>query len=200
MAETFNFREAVQRAGVSRQRLNEAIRSGRLPAIRGGGPGKPTTIRLEDLQTWCLSEGLAMPMDASERLERSQSPAMADIMGRLDQMFAGMERLERLVGQVLERLERSQAQDIAQAITPAVAELRIPAVAEHSRRTKVRFDRTTATTDDRQEVIVRIRHARDVGKKSYQQIADELNAAGIPTFSGQGTWQKGNVERFYKRT
>jgi hypothetical protein len=60
MVEILNFREAIQRAGVSRQRLNEAIRSGRLPADRGGGPGKPTTIRLEDLQAWCLSEGLAV--------------------------------------------------------------------------------------------------------------------------------------------
>ena len=47
MAERLNFREAVARTGVSRQRLNEAIRSGRLPAERGGGPGKPTYIELE---------------------------------------------------------------------------------------------------------------------------------------------------------
>jgi hypothetical protein len=50
MAETLNFGEAARRAGVSRQRLNQAINSGRLPATRGGGPGKPTTIQLEDLQ------------------------------------------------------------------------------------------------------------------------------------------------------
>ena len=106
MAETLNFREAVQRAGVSRQRVNEAIRSGRLPATRGGGPGKPTTIRLEDLQAWCQSEGLAMPVDATERLERSQPPALAEMMGRLEQMFAGFERLER-----------SQTQEIVQAGT-----------------------------------------------------------------------------------
>ena len=46
MAERLNFREAVARAGVSRQRLNEAIRSGRLPAERGGGPGKPPILSL----------------------------------------------------------------------------------------------------------------------------------------------------------
>jgi hypothetical protein len=97
MAETLNFREAVQRAGVSRQRLNQAITSGRLPAVRGGGPGKPTTIQLEDLQAWCIREGLAIPLEAGERLERlSSSTGIAEMMARLDQMFAGMERLERL--------------------------------------------------------------------------------------------------------
>jgi hypothetical protein len=105
MAETLNFREAVQRAGVSRQRLNEAIRSGRLPATRGGGPGKPTTIQLEDLQAWCVSEGLAMPVAAGERLERLPPSAMMERLERLDELFAGMQRLEHLVGQVLERLE-----------------------------------------------------------------------------------------------
>jgi hypothetical protein len=90
MVEILNFREAVQRAGVSRQRLNEAIRSGRLPADRGGGPGKPTMIRLEDLQASCLSEGLTMPVEAGERLERLHSPEITGLMARLDQMFAGM--------------------------------------------------------------------------------------------------------------
>jgi hypothetical protein len=116
MAETLNFREAVERAGVSRQRLNQAIASGRLPAARGGGPGKPTTIRLEDLQAWCLSEGLAMPVEATERLERSQPAVLADMMARLNQMFAGFERLERLVEQALERLERSERSPAAPAL------------------------------------------------------------------------------------
>jgi hypothetical protein len=47
-------------------------------------------------------------------------------------------------------------------------------------------------------VIARILFAKDVEGKSYQQIADELNAEGIATFSGKGTWQKGNIGRFYK--
>jgi hypothetical protein len=49
-----------------------------------------------------------MPVEASERLERSQPAVLADMMARLNQMFAGMERLERLVEQTLERLERSE--------------------------------------------------------------------------------------------
>jgi hypothetical protein len=148
MAERLNFREAVARAGVSRQRLNEAIRSGHLPAERGGGPGKPTYIHLEDLQVWCVSQGLAMPVEALE-----------------------------------------------QGITQALAQLRTPAPLERS-ETSPEVSKTP--TLNREEIIDRIRHAKDVEGKSYQYIADELNAARIPTFSGKGQWQKGNVERFYK--
>src|SRR6266511_4214882 len=72
MADMLTFGEAVQRAGVSRQRLNRAIHTGRLPAERGGGPGKPTRIKFEDLQAWCASEGLPMPVELAERPERTE--------------------------------------------------------------------------------------------------------------------------------
>jgi len=72
MAELLTFGEAVQHAGVSRQRLNRAIHSGRLAAERGGGPGKPTRIRFEDLRAWCASEGLSLPVEANVRLERAE--------------------------------------------------------------------------------------------------------------------------------
>jgi hypothetical protein len=166
MAETLNFGEAAQRAGVSRQRLNQAIRSGRLPAVRGGGPGKPTTIQLEDLQAWCQSEGLAMPVDATERLERSQPPALAEMMGRLEQMFAGFERLERLVEQVLERLP-------IQPHEPP----------KHSPR---------IITDHKAALLQRLRGMQAEGL-SLQAIANRLNNEGVPTLSGKGRWQKGTV-------
>jgi hypothetical protein len=51
---------------------------------------------------------------------------------------------------------------------------------------------------DRTAVIDWIIVAKDAMRLSYQKIADALNTQGIPTFSGKGTWQKGNVERFYK--
>jgi hypothetical protein len=178
MAETLNFGQAVQRAGISRQRLNEAIRSGRLPATRGGGPSKPTTIQLEDLQAWCMHEGLAIPLEAGGRLERlSSSTGIAEMMARLDQMFPGMERLERLVGDVLERLERSQPH----AIGPSAPAIDCPPLPR-----------------DRAGIIAHIRHARDVEHKQFQDIAEELNTAGIPTFSGRGKWGKGNIARFYR--
>jgi hypothetical protein len=179
MAESLNFGEAAQRAGVSRQRLNQAIRSGRLPAVRGGGPGKPTTIQLEDLQAWCVSEGLAMPVEASERLERSHPPAIAEMMGRLDQMFAGMDRLERLVEQVLERLERSERSAHAERSTAA------PALGSAREGQKV---------PDKRVVLQRLRTMQAEGL-SLQAIANRLNNEGLPTLSGKGRWQKGTIGR-----
>jgi DNA invertase Pin-like site-specific DNA recombinase len=44
-----------------------------------------------------------------------------------------------------------------------------------------------------QAVIRRIAHLRDEVKCSYKQIADHLNAEGIPTKTGKGKWQCGNV-------
>jgi Recombinase len=187
MADMLNFREAVQRAGVSRQRLNEAIRSGHLPAQRGGGPGKPTTIRLEDLQAWCVSEGLAMPVEASERLEPSQLPAIADMMSRLDQMFAGMERLERLMGQVLERLERSpDPASFAHELRQLVAEFRAPVAPERDEPPPPARPTTKAVLLDR----LRAMQAEGL---SLQAMANRLNSEGVPTLSGKGRWQKGTI-------
>jgi len=174
MADTLNFGEAVQRAGVSRHRLNDAIKSGRLPAVRGGGPGKPTTIQLEDLQAWCLREGLAVPLDTGERLERlSVSTGLAEMMGRIEQMFAGMERLER-----------SQPPAIGQSESS-------------SENQNLNTDRPAPPKPTWEQVLERIRQAREVDGKSYQQIADELNAAGIPTTTGQGQWHRASVWHFY---
>jgi hypothetical protein len=109
MAERLNFREACQRAGVSRQRLNQAIKSGRLPAARGGGPGKPTYINLEDLQAWCMGEGLAMPLEALERSERSHNTEAITLLSeRRERLMMGMERLERLEHLVEQVLETSR--------------------------------------------------------------------------------------------
>jgi hypothetical protein len=198
MAERLNFREAVARAGVSRQRLNEAIRSGQLPAERDGGPGKPTYINLEDLQVWCASQGLAMPVEALERSERLVSADLTVFFQRLQPIVEAIERLERTVEQTVERLERSQAQAIEHSITQVLTQLRTSVPIE---RSETSFDSVVsrAPTLNREEIIARIRHAKDVEGKSYQHIADELNTAGIPTFSGKGTWEKGSVYRFYKR-
>src|SRR5919198_437767 len=115
MTELLTFGEAAQRAGVSRQRLNRAIHTGRLPAARGGGPGKPTRIRFEDLQVWCKSEGLPMPINRMERAERSDTsrpsqdavaltaqPDMAALMTRLERTVE--QAIDRAVDQVVERL------------------------------------------------------------------------------------------------
>lgn len=173
MAETLNFGEAVQRAGVSRQRLNEAIRRGRLPAQRGGGPGKPTTITLEDLQAWCVSEGLAMPVEADERLERLPPSVMMERLERLDELFAGMQRLEHLMEQVLERLavhgaERPECSTAAPAIP------------------------------DRKAAVLQRLRAMQAEGLSLQAIADRFNTEGVPTLSGRGQWQKGTISNLLK--
>lgn len=47
---------------------------------------------------------------------------------------------------------------------------------------------------DREAVSVQIRQLR-AQELSLSQIAARLNEAGVPTFSGKGTWAKGSVER-----
>jgi hypothetical protein len=173
MAETLNFGEAARRAGVSRQRLNQAIRSGRLPAVRGGGPGKPTTIQLEDLQAWCLSEGLAMPVEVGERLERLPPAAMMERLERLDEMFAGMQRLEHLMEQVLKRLKRSERVE---------------------RSTPVPTLPTAKAT-----LLHRLRAMQAEGL-SLQAMANRLNAEGVSTLSGKGRWQKGTISNLLAQT
>jgi hypothetical protein len=53
-------------------------------------------------------------------------------------------------------------------------------------------------TLDREAIIARIRHAKDIEGKSSSPIADEVKAEGMATFSGRGTCEKSNVSRFYK--
>jgi hypothetical protein len=195
MAERLNFRQACQQAGVSRQRLNQAIASGRLPAERGGGPGKPTYINLEDLQAWCVSEGLAMPLEALERSERLKPEDLTMFLRGVQPIMEAIERLEHRVEEALERLERSQAEAITQGIRQALEGLRTSTPVKRS-GTSPELSQTP--TFDRAEIIARIRQAKDGDGRSYQQIANTLNAEGVPTFSGKGQWQKGNVERFYK--
>ena len=195
MAERLNFREACQQARVSRQRLNEAIRSGRLPAERGGGPGKPTYINLEDLQAWCVSEGLAMPMAAIERSERPNPEELTAFLQQFRHMVETMERLERTVEQAVERLERSQAQAIEQGITQALAQVKPPTPLDRSGTSS---EVSNPLILDREGIIARIRHAKDIEGKSFQKIADELNANSIPTMSGRSIWKSGSVERYYK--
>jgi excisionase family DNA binding protein len=52
MAEVLRLREAARLIGVSPGHLYRAISDGRLTAASGGGPGKPTLVNLEALQTF----------------------------------------------------------------------------------------------------------------------------------------------------
>jgi hypothetical protein len=77
MAELLKLRAASRLISVSPGRRYRAIANGRLTAASGGGPGKPTLISVEALQTFCRSEGLRVPdaveiIERSERLERAE--------------------------------------------------------------------------------------------------------------------------------
>jgi hypothetical protein len=79
MASLLKLRQAARLIGVSPRKLYRAIADGRLTAAPGGGPGKPTLVSLEAVQTFCRSEGLRVPdgsepIERSERAERSMNP------------------------------------------------------------------------------------------------------------------------------
>jgi hypothetical protein len=113
-----------------------------------------------------------VPLDTGERLERlSASTGIAETMARLDQMFAGIQHLEQLMGQVLERLERSQAP----AIAPSPPEASPP-----------------ASIPPKAAVVQRLQAMKANGL-SLQAMADRLNAESVPTLSGTGRWQKGTI-------
>jgi hypothetical protein len=114
MAPLLKLREASRLIGVSPGRLYRAIADGRLTAASGGGPGKPTLISLEALQTFCRSEGLRVP-DASEtiersaRLERSERSEHAErSMGPADEALA-RQALETMAGQYLVQVMAQQS-------------------------------------------------------------------------------------------
>jgi hypothetical protein len=71
MAEVLWLRGAARLIGVSPGRLYRAIANCRLTAAPGGGPGKPTLVSLEALQTFCRSKGLGVP-DGREPTERPE--------------------------------------------------------------------------------------------------------------------------------
>jgi excisionase family DNA binding protein len=187
MTELLTFGEAAQRAGVSRQRLNRAIHTGRLPAARGGGPGKPTRIRFEDLQVWCKSEGLPMPINRMERAERSDtSRPSQDAVALTAQpdMAALMTRLERTVEQAIDRAVDQVVERLAARLTAQLSgRLERP---ERSRRS------TPAIAAPKAALLQRLRALQAEGL-SLQAIANRLNNEGVPTLSGKGRWQKGTI-------
>jgi Recombinase len=101
-------------------------------------------------------------------------------------MFAGMERLERLLGQVLERLERSPDPALAHQLAQLVADIRTPATPDRDARP------TPTRPEPKAAVVQRLRTMQAEGL-SLQAIANRLNTEGLPTLSGKGRWQKGTI-------
>jgi excisionase family DNA binding protein len=190
MAELLTFGEAAQRAGVSRQRLNRAIHAGRLPAERGGGPGKPTRIKWEDLQAWCASERLPMPVNIQERAAgTSHGPyhGAVALTAQAD-MAALMERVERTVEQVIGRaIER-----VVDQVVERLAERLTGQLSGRLERTERSRRSASAMPDQKAAVLTRLRAMQAEGL-SLQAIANRLNTEGVPTLSGKEHWQKGTI-------
>jgi hypothetical protein len=108
------------------------------------------------------------------------------MMSRLEQMFAGMARLERQLEQVVERLERSPDPAFTQQLMQIVAHFRAPIAPERNERPAPAAPTTKAALVDR----LRAMQAEGL---SLQAIANRLNSEGIPRLSGKGRWQKGTV-------
>ena len=64
----------------------------------------------------------------------------------------------------------------------------VPALPVHS---------STDSNDQKTAVLPRLR-AMQVKGFSFQKIADELNAEGVPTLSHKGTWKKGTIYNLLK--
>jgi len=208
-------REAARVIGVSPGRLYRAIADQRLIASRGGGPGKPTLVSFEALQTFCRSEGLRVPaaadlMERSEHAERSMSPAdealarqaletmagqyLAQVMARQSDYFEAFLRdeldhlvnrvVERVVGQVMERfaerLERSERSGRSERAERSMPTHGLPPAS------------SPVISAPKTAVLQQLRAMQAEGL-SLQKIADRLHSDGVPTLSGKGRWQKGNI-------
>jgi hypothetical protein len=136
MAALLELREAARVIGVSPGRLYRAIANGRLTAAPGGGPGKPTLVSLEALQTFCRSEGLRVP-EVNEEIERSihaddntlvlqaletlTGQYLAQIMARQSDYIEAFlrEELSHLVERVAERVVDQVVERLTERFTPS---------------------------------------------------------------------------------
>jgi hypothetical protein len=195
MAQVLRLRQAARLIGVSPGKLYRAIADGRLTAAPGGGPGKPTLVSLEAVQTFCQSEGLRVP-DAVEGIERSGHSEHAERSMLAPQDF------EATAGQYLARIMERQSNyfdlflkeeltDLVERVVEQVVErLAERLTDQRTGRGERSMERSTpAITDHKAAVLTRLRATQAEGL-ALQAIADRLNAEGVPMLSGKGRWQK----------
>jgi hypothetical protein len=218
MAELLKLRAASRVISVSPGRLYRAIADGRLTAASGGGPGKPTLISVEALQTFCRSEGLRVPdaaemIERSERLERAERAEHAErSMSPADEALA-RQALETMAGQYLaqvmarqsdyfEAFLRDELDHMVNRVVERVVEQMVERLTERFERAE-RPERSRpvaslppssppARQDPKAALLSRLRTMQAEGL-SLQKIADRFNHEGVPTLSGRGTWQKGTI-------
>jgi hypothetical protein len=219
MAPLLKLREAARLISVSPGRLYRAIADGRLPAASGGGPGKPTLISVEALQTFCRSEGLRVP-DTAEMIERSERLECAErsehaerSMSPPDEALA-RQALETMAGQYLaqvmarqsdyfEAFLRDELDHLVNRVVERVAEQMVERLTERIERSE-RPERSRpvaslppsspppARPEPKAALLQRLRALQAEGL-SLQKIADRFNHEGVPTLSGKGRWQKGTI-------
>jgi Recombinase len=218
MGPLLKLREAARLISVSPGRLYRAIADGRLTAASGGGPGKPTLISVEALQTFCRSEGLSVPnaaemIERSERLERSERSEHAErSMSPADEALA-RQALEAMAGQYLaqvmarqsdyfEAFLRDELDHMVNRVVERVVEQMVERLSERFERAE-RPERSMSAhelppaplpvmSDPKAAVLQRLQAMQAEGL-SLQKIADRLNNEGVPTLSGKGRWQKGTI-------
>jgi hypothetical protein len=204
MAEVLRLREAVRLIGVSPGQLYRGIADGRLAAAPGGGPGKPTLVNLEALQTFCQSEGLRVP-DTAEAMERlgcaeraaRSTDASQDIEALAGQYLARViERqsnyFDRFLKEDLTHLVERVVEQVVDQVVERLAECFTASPAIHLERAE-RVERSMPViAAPKAAVLNRLRVMQAEGL-SLQKIADRLNNEGVPTPSGKGLWQKGTI-------
>jgi excisionase family DNA binding protein len=205
MAELLNLTQAAKLSGVSRGTLYRAIRNGSLTAAAGGRPGRLTLIDPDALRTWCDREGLRIP-DLPARQADTSSPPFDPTTIVQGQLQYFMQWVEDSIGHANDRLAERLERIIEDAVERAVS--RAMERYEHTERPvhPERHDRsihpgeraqrsihaTPISSPNKAGLLTRMRALRKSGL-SFQAIADQLNAEGIPTLSGKGRWQKGTI-------
>jgi Recombinase len=217
MGSLLKLREAARLISVSPGRLYRAIADGRLTAASGGGPGKPTLISVEALQTFCRSEGLRVPDAAemrerperlerderSEHAERSMSPADEALVRQALETMAGQYLAQVMARQsdYFEAFLRDELDHMVNRVVERVVEQMVERLTERFERSErperpERAERSmglpASASPNKAELMTWLRTLRGSGM-SLQNIADELNTRGIPTLSGKGRWQKGTI-------
>jgi transcriptional regulator with XRE-family HTH domain len=220
-----NLTQAAKLVGVSRNTLYAAIRDGRLVCSMAGRPGQSTLVTIEALQQAGFTvpeEGVSPERSAerperpqrserSERLERPErldverprraevSSDIAALNATLDRFERTVERLERSLDLAIDRMDERAERSIERALERVVERLierrareAVPAIPVRPLPSQPKSARI-----DKAEVLRRIRALKAEGL-SLQHIADRLNADGVPTLSGRGTWQRGTIANLLK--
>jgi len=219
MGSLLKLRAAARLLSVSPGRLYRAIADGRLTAASGGGPGKPTLISVEALQTFCRSEGLHVP-DAAEMIKRSERAERSEhaerSMNPADEALT-WQALETMAGQYLaqvmarqsdyfETFLRNELDHLVNRVVERVVDQVVERFTERFERSE-RHERAERSipaasssppspppaSPERKAAVLQRLQALQAEGLSLQKIADRLNHEGVPTLSGKGKWQKGTI-------